>query len=216
MISRAVNMATAIIVSAAVLSSCFKDLPKKQIVLQEDFNLGMGKFRVYGHQGLIDTGKIFNFNESEVLGRFNNNRIELDLDSLPSHNLLRFQFDLYIHDAWEGNLLNPATGIPDVWQMRLDYNPWYLTTFSTTAHSQSFPGNYLSNFPAHADAWAKLPGVCARTGQPDGTTLYKIDFMTGHTSSKIHIDWSDALQPFNSLCQKSWSIDNIVITASTQ
>jgi hypothetical protein len=212
---RTVYIILAVMFSGVLLNSCFKDIPQKKIVFNEDFSKGNQRIRVYGHTGLLDSPKLFNFNGTVVFGRFNNNRLELDLDSLPQHNLLRFQFDLYIHDQWEGDHLDAGTGIPDVWKMQLDYYPWYLTTFSNTANTQSFPGNYPAGNTAFANAWAKLPGACSWADRQDGTTLYKIDFMTGHSASKIHIDWSDALQPFNQPCQKSWSMNNIVITAST-
>ena len=82
--------------------SCFKDLPKKQIVYQNDFEKNiMNGLKVNNGNGLIDSVKIVDFNGTKVAGRFNNNYVYLKLKNLPDHNALKIEFDLYIHDKWD-------------------------------------------------------------------------------------------------------------------
>ena len=42
------------------------------------------------------------FNGSTVLGNFANNTPVLTLNSLPTHDSILLEFDLYIHDSWDG------------------------------------------------------------------------------------------------------------------
>jgi len=43
--------------------------------------------------------------------------------------------------------------------------------------------------------------------------MYKIVQQFAHSNKSFQLSLSDALQPFNAECEKSWSIDNIKITA---
>ncbi len=205
------------LITGMILSSCFKQLPDKHIVFDCDFNDYNRKgIELYNHAGKIDSAMVFLYNGSPVLGRFNNNLVTFTMDTLPTHNAVHIQFDLFIHDKWDGNYLDPISGIPDVWNIRLDNNLILVTTFSNGTKTQAFPDYYnpgVTLNPAHSNAWALFPGVCASAAQNDGTSYYKFDYITSHTASKITIDMNDALQPFNSLCLKSWSLDNIKITA---
>jgi hypothetical protein len=136
---------------------------------------------------------------------------------LPDHNAIKIEFDLFIHDKWDGDYILGSNNIPDVWQMTIDGYLFYQTTFSNGVHGQSFPNNYKAgnaSNPAHSDAWnISLPGVCVLKDSAHGSSLYKIELTTSHHSNDMTLACSDALQPFNSLCQKSWSVDNIRITA---
>jgi hypothetical protein len=198
--------------------ACFKDLPTKNQLYNNDFE-GLNKSHIkiydaYGNQ--IDSLKIAEFNGSHVLGRFNNNRVDTRFDSLPAHNAIKIQFDLYIHDKWDGDYIRPGSGIPDVWKMTVDDYPFYVTTFSNGIYNQSFPDNYqqtISINPPRSNAWEVLPGVCSSLGQSNGSTHYKIELTTSHSNNSFVLSLSDALQPLNQLCLKSWSIDNLQITA---
>ena len=203
---------------AFLSGGCFKRLPDKHEVYFNDFEKGsQAKLTVYDRNGVVDSSKIASFNNNKVFGFFNNNRIELNLDNLPEHNTLKVEFDLLIHDAWDGNYIRPGSTIPDVWQMEFGSDLVYQTTFSNTNHPQSFPVNYdngVTSNPPGANAWNRsLPGVCALQSSANGSSLYKIEFLTGHSGGAIKISCNDALQPFMSYCNKSWSIDNLRITA---
>ncbi|MBL0882569.1 MAG: hypothetical protein IBJ16_04320 [Chitinophagaceae bacterium] len=210
---------TMVLVSC-LLHSCFKDLPEKSIIYENDFENGKNHlFAIYGTGGLLDSTKIISFNNSKVLGRFNNNFIVLNLDTIPSHNAVKVEFDLYIHDKWEGNYIYPAATNPDIWQMSINGNSVFLTTFSNGMNSQSFPDNFNyngnpTNNKAFSNSWGFFPGVCSNMGQMNGSSWYKIQYTTSHTGA-FQLAINDVLYPANSLCLKSWSIDNIRITAIT-
>ena len=196
---------------------CFKNIPIKKVVYETDFkDYKRPDIEIYNIFGKIDSPMVIVFNGTTLLGRFNNNLVTLSVDLLPEHNAIHIQFDLYIHDKWEGSHLDPITKIPDVWQLKIDQVPIMIRTFSNTTYLQSFPDDYnpiLTQNPPHSDAWALLPGVCALSDKSDGTSLYKIDYITSHTGQKISLAMNDALQPFGQPCNKSWSIGNILITA---
>ena len=206
-------------INMVLFSSCFKNLPDKAVVYNNDFESGsQHKLTVVNLNGVVDSVKTFQFNGGKVFGNFNNNRIELKLDSLPTHNTLKITFDLYIHDKWDGDYLIPGgNNIPDAWQMLLDGGQIHVTTFSNSNFGQSYPKNYVAGTPsnpARSDAWdTNLPGLCTLKSSPNGSTLYKIEITTAHTNNRANISCNDALQPFGSFCQKSWSIDNLMVTA---
>lgn len=206
-------------VMPALFYSCFKDLPKRSIVYQNDFetkkNTGID---VYNANGLVDTPTIAGFMGGHVFGRFNNNFLYLKVKDLPPHSILKITFDLYIHDKWDGDYIAPGNSLPDAWVMNLDNNPLYLTTFSNGTYRQSYPADYTAGGfknPPKADAWATdFPGACSLQGSANGTTLYKIEKTTSHTSDSLVITMNDVLQPPGDYCLKSWSIDNLVLTVS--
>jgi hypothetical protein len=202
--------------------SCFDRLPVKHNVYFNNFESGSNEaLTVYDHNGRVDSLKISDFNNGKVFGFFNNNRVDFELKNLPEHNTIKVEFDLLIHDKWDGNHLAPGGTVPDVWQMILDGQLIYLSTFSNGPYQQSFPGNYIDALspsnpanPARSNSWrSDLPGVCALKSQANGTSLYKIELTTGHSNGSVSIACNDALQPFNSHCLKSWSIDNLRLTA---
>ena len=197
--------------------SCTKNLTQLNIVYQNDFNRSSLKnivtFDFYG----ATKDKIFFFNGSKVLGPFNNAGAAFNIDTIPEHNILEVSFDLYTHDNWEGN--KPTQyGIPDLFVVKYDGNPRFMTSFSNNIqHKQSFPDWFPQGAnPALGNAirW-DLPGRCERKDWESGTVMYKIVRQFPHTNKTFQLTLSDALQPFNSECEKSWSIDNLKITAFT-
>lgn len=200
------------------LSACFKDLPDKIVFYQNNFdNNTKANFSIYSSAGLIDSLKITSFNNSKVFGRFNSNYVLFKMDTLPEHNAIKIEFDLYLHDQWDGNHLPAGAAYPDIWQMAIDNNPIILTTFSNGNYPQSYPNNYQTNMinnPALSDSWGVLPGVCSNAGKANGTSHYKIEYTTTH-KGPLQLALNDVPNPVNSLCLKSWSIDNLRLTAIT-
>ena len=211
-----------LLATTLLLSGCFSRLPNKHVVYFNDFEgNSLESLSVYDQNGKVDTVKISPFDNGKVFGFFNNNRIEFEVKNLPEHNTIKIEFDLLIHDKWDGNHLMPGATVPDVWQMKLDGQIIYVTTFSNGPYQQSFPNNYVDALspsnppnPARANSWrSDLPGVCALKSQMNGSSLYKIELTTGHTGGSVFVACNDALQPFKSYCAKSWSIDNLRLTA---
>ncbi|WP_214071540.1 hypothetical protein [Mucilaginibacter sp. dw_454] len=172
----------------------------------------------------ITNGTIEQYNNTAVLGRYNNGYFALTVNDLPKHDLLTVSFDLYIHDTWDGN--KPAPDGPDIWQMTIDENTFINTTFSNQTFTpgyftnpQSYPFNYPNNYsnPKTGAYRTDLPGVCGAIG-PNGTTEYKITKTFAHTNRTVILKCLDKLVQTNApdqKCDESWSVDNITIKAIT-
>jgi len=172
----------------------------------------------------ITGGVLGQFNGSKVLGQFSNGDFILSVNNLPKHDLITVSFDLYIHDNWRGNL--PPDG-PEIWQMKIDNAVYTYATFSNLGCKpgnicppQSYPANYPSteNNPQTGAYRTDLPGVCSLASSPTGTTMYKITKTFKDSYNTLSLECLDNLDQkdfSNPKCEKSWSIDNIVIQAIT-
>ncbi len=193
-------------------TACFKNLPKTQIVYQNDFETyNLKGIEVSGwlngNFGTLNDIKIVTYNNTKVLGRFNNCSADLMLHKLPTHSALHVEFDLYIHDNWKN----------DLWKMVFDNQVRLMTGFSNDSSiQQSYPnwiGNGSALSPAGSNAYDReLPGACRLANSLHGTSLYKMDIVFLHSDSTFHLNCSDAVKPFNDFCEVSWSMDNLRIT----
>jgi hypothetical protein len=199
-----------------LLSACTKNLTRKTILFDNNFeNSQLMGLQAYDINGLISSPPIEDLNGSKVFGRFNNNTILLTIPSLPTHNAIQIEFDLNIHDKWDGNYLG-TTNRPDIWQMVIDNAPVLITSFSNTSYQQYYPGFYNVGNPSPAKSNAietGLAGICSLKDVAGGSSRYRIVKTVPHSGNSISFSCNDALQPFNSLCLKSWSIDNLTVTA---
>lgn len=197
------------------LLSCSKNLPDRIVAYSNDFeNANTKDFKIFGATGLENSLKIIDFNKTKIFGRFSGNGVIFTYNQLPEHNVIKIEFDLYIHDDWKGNFIAPGTTIPDLWQLKLDNNPLLVTNFSNGVQDQLFPNDYsptLTNNKAFSNSWAVLPGICSKVGQSNGTSFYKIEYITSH-SGPIELVFQDISFSSTSLCIKSWSIDNLKLT----
>ena len=96
--------------AALTLSGCTDNLPKEVVVYRNDFENGRERIKVFSGDSESSQPLLIDFNDSQILGPLNHNAVylqfpdeSLKLDSLPEHQLLLIEFDLYIHDAWKGN-----------------------------------------------------------------------------------------------------------------
>ena len=205
------------ILLVSTLQSCMKEVvvnvPKLTVVYENDFETYNQKgFKVYsfenGNFGLFDRVSILDFNNSKVLGRFNNGKAVLILDTLPLHNAINIQFDLYIHDIWKN----------DLWKMELENNEVLVTGFSNIENvMQSYP-NWIANGsalnPPGANAFdLNLKGACRNISKANGSSHYKMERTIIHSKPTFTFAGSDAGAFFQLNCERSWSIDNIKITA---
>ena len=178
---------------------------------------------------------ISRFDNSLMMGPFNNSGFRLTLNDLPAHDFIRVTFDLYIHDSWEGNSNDSGTG-------ELDHDAWFIefepdenidpadkiifeTTFANTlcipawCFNQSYPNPFPSNNDARTGARQKvLNGRCLWQDTPNGTSVYKINKVFPHTRTSTVISIYDELKqdaPFSPLCEESWSLDNLAVSVFT-
>ncbi|MEX8548397.1 MAG: hypothetical protein V5804_12415 [Mucilaginibacter sp.] len=180
-----------------------------------------------GDLSAIQSGAIAQFNNSAVLGRYNNGNFALTVNNLPEHDLITISFDLYIHDKWDGNRMAPDG--PDIWEMLVDGNTYINTTFSNDicpggggvfCPPQAYPADYPnSNHNPKTGAFrTDLPGACSNSSSPNGTTEYKIEKTFRHTNKTLVLQCLDKLIQPNAAdpkCDESWSVDNIVVKAIT-
>jgi len=199
-----------------VFSACKKNITIRQRVYFEDAEDGVANnISAYTGSGANYGNMVRPFAGSNVIGNFNNTVFNLQLEKMPNHNMVYVSFDLYTHDKWEGNRVG-LPGIVDVWNVKVNGEFQLSTTFSNTrTQPQSFPewigdsrnisrGNAIDTL---------LPGNCLWEERKNGSSKYKIAFSRPHTSSFFILSLNDALQ--GSYCEKSWSIDNILIEAIT-
>ena len=201
-------------------SACTKDLTERTEVYSNDFEgKDVVELEISNPQGIIDPNQVSKYNGNNVLGQFNNNTyVQLTIRNLPRHNRLKIEFDLYIHDKWTGNQIAPGGTQPDLWVLSVDGSYPIATTFSNIeGQFQCFPENYKPDynpFPARGNAWeVALPGACAGASGVKSTTLYKVDLFPHHSDSLVRIAFTDNTQQPQPLCEKSWSVDNIRVTA---
>ncbi|NBY24193.1 MAG: hypothetical protein EBQ65_00285 [Chitinophagaceae bacterium] len=186
-----------------VLAGCEKNITQRKKVYFEDAEDGVAENILAIHRDGYPRGRIVRpFDGSNVIGNFNNMLVTIELDSVPSHNMVYVSFDLYIHDNWQS----------DVWNIRVNDLFQLSTTFSNNPNwSQSYPEWIgVMNMPARSNAFStQKPGFCALDTSRDGTTHYKIVFARPHTEKNIKVQFNDVLQ--GSICDRSWSIDNVYI-----
>ena len=83
---------------------------RNELVYQNDFeNLDLSS---------IDGGDIMSFNNTNVIGDFNNDGFTIFLDDVGDHDYIFISFDLYIHGSWDGNFNGfSENDKPDKWVM---------------------------------------------------------------------------------------------------
>jgi len=168
------------------------------------------------------------FDGSTVLGSFHASGFDLFLNNLPEHTFLLVKFDLYIHDAWDGN--KEGVSGPDFWTLDLKDN-WFetkktdyrfRTTFSTSpcesTHCvfQSYPNPYpFLNLPDFGRN-GTTNGRCFEIRNPESTSIYKIEKYIPHPGETAFLSIFDEGKQDNistPSCDESWSIDNLLIRA---
>lgn len=200
------------IISAFLQVSCIKNLTITNTVYENSFDdYKLNTLEVSGWKngifGMVSEQRIGTYNGNTLLGKFNNNQVILNLYNLPSHQALRVELDLYLHNNWRN----------DLWKMSFDGNDKLLTGFSNDSSiKQSYPnwlGNGSSLSPAGNDAVnIYLPGTCSFINSARGTSLYRIITTVSHSSSSFVLSCSDAGGILNDTCQRSWSMDNLKVS----
>ena len=198
--------------SLSFLSACVANLTNTKTIYQNDFEQGtLNGITVAGWLtensfGVFPYKKVTKFQNQKVLGVLNNSSVNLYFDSLPSHSIVRVEFDLYLHDNWQNNL----------WIMKMDDEYRLITGFSNDSTiQQAYPNWYNNGSPASpAGNQAQeiyLPGLCSKKNSTRGTSVYRIVHSLQHSKKTVKLDLSDAGGARNDTCSRSWSIDNIRI-----
>ena len=168
-----------------IINSCsYPEMIRNELVYENDFE----------NNNLlnIDGGGITEFNNSSVLGNFNNDGFTLFLDDVGDHDYVFISFDLYIHGSWDGNSNGfSKNDKPDKWVM--EFNPDmdlfkdnsvdnFTTTFSNSpcwpnyCLRQSYPDKYPSeNNPKTGSFKTDLNEICINSFFGGKTSLYQIE-----------------------------------------
>jgi len=155
------------------------------------------------------------------MGQFGNHQVCLNLTDLNPHNWVNVSFDLYIIRSWNGNLTTMT--IPDPWsfgpEVTDDFNPdrWSLsangvsvldTTFANMPMDQSYPGNYLINYPYRTGAvGVNTLGYFYKLVPMD--TVYHLNYFVHHSSDLLELLFEGF--GLDIIDNESWGVDNVKI-----
>ena len=201
------------------------ELTRNELVYNNDFESG--------NLDAIDGAQLITFNNTTVLGNYNNDGFTLSLNDIGAHDLIYITFDLYIHDSWDGNFNGFDPDQADAWFIELvsDFdtdpsNPSDLweTSFSNSVCNpvyclrQSYPEDFpFENLPRKGSS-RLLPGLCSLESDENGTSLYTIEKGFEHTGNALLINFYDKLYQPNvadERCDESWSLDNLKVRVIT-
>ena len=145
------------------------------------------------------------YDGSIVLGNFDNTTVTLSLANLPT-DTITISFDLWLHDTWDGN--QSGNG-PDFWSFKFNQATLLNTTFNNhNGGTQSYPDNHLSSYPSLTGNVERITTDLCSGGQ--GNTRYSLEFKVYNNQSTGTFSFiGNASQ---SLCDESWSIDNVVVS----
>ena len=215
-----------------LLINCdYPELISDEIIFENDFETN--------NLENIDGANIINFNNSNVLGNYNNDGFIVHINEVPDHDYIFITFDLYIHGSWDGN----ANGFqnddkPDKWILELkpemdlyadETINKYETTFSNSpcwpnyCLKQSYPDRYpTNNNPKTGVLIENLDEICDSSFFGGPTSLYKIEKTFKSSGKALVLKFYDELYQPNAIdkdgnvqqkCDESWSIDNLKIRA---
>ena len=217
-----------ILIIAILINSCnYPEMVRDELVYENDFeNNDFSK---------IDGGGISFFNNSNVIGDFNNDGFILHLADVGSHDYIFISFDLYIHGSWDGNLNGFSDNDkPDKWI--LEYKPEmdlfkdqefdkFETTFSNSpcwpnyCLRQSYPEIYpFENNPTKGAFKTNLEEKCPSNFFGGTSSLYKVEKSFKSNGDSIILKFYDELYQPNAIdkdgipqekCDESWSLDNL-------
>ena len=221
-----------ILIVAFVIDSCsYPEMVRNELVYENDFeNLDLNS---------IDGGDIMSFNNSKVIGDFNNDGFTLFLEDVGDHDYIFISFDLYIHGSWDGNLNGfSENDKPDKWVMEFkpdmqsfkDPSSDHFTTtfsnspcFSNYCLRQSYPEVYpFQNNPKTGSFKTNMAKICVDSVFGEKTTLYQIEKGFKSSGNSVIVRFYDELYQPNAIdkdgipqqkCDESWSMDNIRVRA---
>jgi len=212
------------------INSCsYPEISRDVLIYDNDFESDI--------LGEIDGKTTSTFNNTTVLGDFNNDGFTLHLENTGDHDYVFISFDLYIHGTWDGNSNRfSENDKPDKWIIELDpnmdlikdtSNDRFVTTFSNSVCysnyclRQSYPENYpFENNPKTGSTYNDLPKKCEKSFFGGKTTLYKIEKSFKHSGNALVVRFYDELYQPNAIddfgvnqskCDESWSIDNLKV-----
>ena len=192
-----------------LINSCsYPTLSRDELIYNNDFeNENLSN---------IDGGTIMTYENTKVIGNFNNDGFTIHLDDIGDHDYVYVSFDLYIHGSWDGNFNgfnmkdHGFEDKPDLWIMELrpemnnhqnmDFHR-FETTFSNSpcwsnyCLRQSYPNTFpFENNPKRGADKVNLIENCTTDGwNNEKTTLYKVEKGFDHQGNAIVLRFYDEL-----------------------
>ena len=189
---RSINLLKIFILFFLIDSCSYPEISRDELIYDNDFESG--------NLTEIDGKATSTFNNTTVLGDFNNDGFTLHLENTGDHDYVFISFDLYVHGTWDGNFNGfPENDKPDKWIMELDpdmdlikdtSSDRFVTTFSNSpcfsnyCLRQSYPEMYP--FDVREYQKAKLKSLLVNTFLFFGINLdYKFkNHLVGFTELK--------------------------------
>ncbi len=211
-----------------LINSCsYPEMIRNELVYENDFENG----KLIN----IDGGGILNFNNTNVIGNFNNDGFILFLENIGDHDYVFISFDLYIHGSWDGNFNGfKENDKADKWIMEFKPDMGlhkdtsvdnFTTTFSNSpcwsnyCLRQSFPEKFpFENNPKTGVFKADLEEICKSSFFGGKTSLYQLEKGFKSSGDNVVVRFYDELYQPNAIdkdgipqqkCDESWSMDNI-------
>lgn len=226
---RLTNLLKILILLLLIDSCTYPEIMRDELIYENDFeNNDLSE---------IDGGGFSKFNNTTVLGDFNNDGFTLHLSNVGDHEYVFVSFDLYIHGSWDGNFNGFDTNDKaDKWIM--EYKPdmalfkdtsvdRFVTTFSNSpcfsdyCLRQSYPEIYpYENNPKTGSFKTDLSRKCENNFFGGPTSLYKIQRSFRSNGDAVVIRFYDELYQPNAIdkdgvvqskCDESWSLDNLKV-----
>ena len=213
-----------------IANSCsYPEMIRNELVYENDFE--------QEKLANIDGGGIIDFNNSKVIGNFNNDGFTLFLDNIGDHDYVFISFDLYIHGSWDGNFNGfSENDKADKWIMEFkpdmdmhkdQDNDKFTTTFSNSpcwpnyCLRQSYPERFpYENNPQTGAFKTDLNKVCQNSFFGGNTSLYQLEKGFKSSGDTVVVRFYDELYQPNAIdnngipqqkCDESWSLDNLKI-----
>ena len=218
-----------ILIILLINSFSYPEMVRNELVYENDFE--------NSNLNNIDGGGLMFFNNSNVIGNFNNDGFTLFLEDVGDHDYVFVSFDLYIHGSWDGNHNGfENNDKPDKWIMEFRpdmelYSDFsadkFVTTFSNSpcwsnyCLRQSYPEIFpFENNPKTGSFKTNLEKICIDSFFGGETSLYQLEKGFKSYGKNIVIRFYDELYQPNAIdkdgqpqqkCDESWSIDNLKI-----
>ena len=136
---------TLVAILITVNSCSYPEMIRDELVFSDNFESGINS--------AIDGGATSYFNDSNVLGDFNNDGFTIHLENIGDHDYIFVSLDLYIHGSWMGIPTVLKNDRPDLWIIDLKpdmelYNnassEKFITSFSNSLAGQIIAYSILS------------------------------------------------------------------------
>ena len=178
-----------------------------------DFNSAIGSAWTFPAVVPANVPTLQSYNGASVMGYFTNQQAIYNQTGLTSHDYVKVEFDLYLHDSWDGNSSDVISGSligPDVWKMNIDGSNVINTTFSNFSYrTQAYPSNISATNANGTSALSNiLPTTCNHSGGAL-TSKYHISKIVPHNASSLNLVLES--MGLESVCNESWSIDNFEV-----